>query len=182
TQPGADDPRVKEGFAAYQRSEFKKAYDIWLPLAEAGNAEAQFRVGRLYSFGDGLHLDPLKAIRWYNRALKNGHLMAAFNVGVHFGEFSSAHYDLKRSVESFLIGANAGDVDAQRALAFAHIVTHIRNQDFAEAYKWFFVAQKNGDPRSNQEILDLDKFATKAERLEGEQRMREWFKTHSRSQ
>jgi len=68
TQPGADDPRVREGFEAYKAGDFKKAYDIWLPLADAGNAEAQFRVGRLYRRGEGVPKISSKAASYWEKA------------------------------------------------------------------------------------------------------------------
>lgn len=49
-----------------------KAYDKALPLyqrlAESGNAEAQFRLGEMYWFGDGTRADLGKAASWFERA------------------------------------------------------------------------------------------------------------------
>ena len=43
------------GMAAYDRGDYQTAYKEWLPLAEAGDIEAGYRIGLLYK--DGLGID-----------------------------------------------------------------------------------------------------------------------------
>ena len=70
------------GQAAYDRGDFNAAYNEWLPLAEAGDAEAQFRVGRLYDVGEGRPADWPKAVKWYEKAFEQGNVKAAFNLAL----------------------------------------------------------------------------------------------------
>jgi TPR repeat protein len=42
------------------------------PLAEQGNATAQYYVGAMYAFGNGVHKDHIFALMWANIALANG--------------------------------------------------------------------------------------------------------------
>src|SRR6185503_9147911 len=48
---------------------FEEAYKHCLPLAEAGNAEAQMHVGWLHHVGQGVERNLEEAERWYRRAL-----------------------------------------------------------------------------------------------------------------
>lgn len=54
-----------------------KAYDKALPiyarLAEAGNPEAQFRLGEMYWYGDGTAVDIRAATGWMQKAAARGH-------------------------------------------------------------------------------------------------------------
>ena len=69
------------GQAAYDAGDFKTAMQEWLPLAEAGDAEAQFRVGRLYDVGEGIAPSGKQAVYWYEKAHKQGNLKATYNLG-----------------------------------------------------------------------------------------------------
>ena len=42
------------GKAAYDNKDYYKAVSIWKPLAEFGNADAQFQLGMLHRFGHGV--------------------------------------------------------------------------------------------------------------------------------
>jgi len=67
---------------AFTRSNYKKAHDIWLPLAESGIAEAQYSLGFLYQSGWGPEQDLLQAVAWYSSAAEQNEARAQFNLGV----------------------------------------------------------------------------------------------------
>jgi len=50
-------------------------------LAEQGNAEAQFALGRMYAEGLGVAQDEADALAWYGRAAEQGHADAHREVG-----------------------------------------------------------------------------------------------------
>lgn len=50
---------------AYTRGDYATAARRWLPMAEAGNAEAQFLLATLYARGQGVSRDPIAAYKWY---------------------------------------------------------------------------------------------------------------------
>jgi len=181
TQPGADDPRVKEGFAVYQAGDFKKAYAIWLPLAEAGNAEAQFRIGRLYHVGEGLNKDGEAAAQWYQYAILAGHVSAAYNLGKMYRRGNIIPYDFAKAIKYYTIAAESSDIDAQFSLGIAYAIAPLPDRNFTEAYKWFYIAQKNGDAGASDAIRNLDKFATTEQKIKGIDGMREWFIVHPRN-
>ena len=53
------------GMDAYNRGDFATALREWRPLAEQGDAKAQFSFGLLYENGDGVPRDYTKARQWY---------------------------------------------------------------------------------------------------------------------
>ncbi len=46
-----------EGWAAYQRGDYATALEEWLPLANSGNANAQYNLGIMYANGTGVAQD-----------------------------------------------------------------------------------------------------------------------------
>ncbi len=63
-----------------------KAYDKALPLyaklAEAGNTEAQFRLGEMYWYGDGTAVDIKAATMWMQKAAARGHAGATESLDI----------------------------------------------------------------------------------------------------
>ena len=52
----------ESGYQAYQRGDFTEALKFWRPLAEAGDAKAQFNIGVMCDEGRGLEPDKKAAI------------------------------------------------------------------------------------------------------------------------
>ena len=55
---------VEEGVIAYQQGDFAAALSVFEPEAEAGDATAQFHLGLMYDFGEGVANDFAAAARW----------------------------------------------------------------------------------------------------------------------
>lgn len=66
---------------AYDAGDYVKALREWLPLAEAGNAEAQYNVGVMYAVGRGVVRDDAEAVRWYRLAAEQGNTTGQFLLG-----------------------------------------------------------------------------------------------------
>ena len=57
-----------EGEGAYNRGDYGTALREWRPLAEQGNAAAQYNLGFMYRNGQGVTQDYAQAHMWYNLA------------------------------------------------------------------------------------------------------------------
>ena len=55
----------QDGVDAYNRKDYKTAYQLWLPIAEQGDAEAQYNLGVMYDDGTGVLQDYKEAVKWY---------------------------------------------------------------------------------------------------------------------
>jgi hypothetical protein len=73
---------VKSGIDAWQRADYAGAVAIWRPLAEAGDADAQFNIGQAYRLGKGVPLNLGAAQTWFERAAASGHLDAQTTLGL----------------------------------------------------------------------------------------------------
>ena len=65
---GNDYEQYQQAVKAYADGQYKKAYALFLPLAEQGDEDAQFHLGLMYDNGLGVKQDHEIAEQWYNRA------------------------------------------------------------------------------------------------------------------
>ncbi|MCM8556689.1 SPOR domain-containing protein [Sphingomicrobium sediminis] len=76
-------PTVAEGVAAWRGGNENRAVEIWTPLAEAGNPQAQFHLGQAYRLGRGVaQPDTARARTLFEQAARQGHLGARTNLGL----------------------------------------------------------------------------------------------------
>jgi hypothetical protein len=54
--------------------------------AEAGVADAQYKLGRMYLSGDGVPKDAAEAAKWHTKAADQGFAAAVFALGVMYAE------------------------------------------------------------------------------------------------
>ncbi|HHF3376382.1 TPA: sel1 repeat family protein, partial [Haemophilus influenzae] len=54
--------QFQQGLTAYEQSNYQTAFKLWLPLAEQGNAKAQYNLGVMYGNGRGVKQDYFKAV------------------------------------------------------------------------------------------------------------------------
>ena len=109
--PRADD--LADGLKAYDAKDYKRAYDLLLPLAENGDAEAQFRVGDLYFDGKGVTRDYAAAIAWFIKAGKQGHARALGSLGYIVDLGVGSAKDEKKALCLYIDAARRGYANAQ---------------------------------------------------------------------
>lgn len=76
------DCRIRGGeYVAYDRADYRSALKVWLPKAEAGDAQAQNYVGEIFEKGLGQEPDYESAVAWYAKAAAQGLSRAQINLG-----------------------------------------------------------------------------------------------------
>src|ERR1035437_5906403 len=65
-----------DGQMAYSQQDYKTALQFWQPLAEQGNANAQYSLGIMYDNGFGVKKDYRQAVEWFRRAAVQGNTAA----------------------------------------------------------------------------------------------------------
>jgi TPR repeat protein len=73
---------VKAGILAWQKADYAAAVAIWRPLAERGDADAEFNLGQAYRLGRGVPIDLPMAKIWFQKAADAGHLDAETTLGL----------------------------------------------------------------------------------------------------
>ena len=77
---------LEDAVAAYQRGDYATALRLWHPLAEQGDADAQFHLGVMYESGQGVLRNDAEAIKWYRKAAEQDDAVAQFNLGIMYAK------------------------------------------------------------------------------------------------
>jgi TPR repeat protein len=72
TEAGKPFATLAEGKASFLAKNYKVAYQQLLPLAQQGNADAQYAVGYMLYYGKGVDRNEAKARDWMNKAAAQG--------------------------------------------------------------------------------------------------------------
>ena len=150
----ADD--FKDALDAFDREDYEALYKLTLPLAEKGNAKAQYMLGGMYSEGLGGAQDHREAVKWYRLAAEQGDAKAQHQLGVvyHFGR--GVPQDYKEAVKWSKIAAEQGLAEAQYNLGLMYYHGEGIPQDYVLAYMWWNLAGSQGQKsaRENRDILE----------------------------
>ena len=83
----------QKGLDAYNRAAFATALREWKPLAEQGDADAQYNLGVMYRKGHGVPQDKVYAHIWYNIAATSGNKKAIKNRDILAEEMTPAQIE-----------------------------------------------------------------------------------------
>ena len=103
----------QDGKDALKRKDYKEAFRLFLPLAEQGNAGAQYNLGSLYSNGKGVPQDYKEAVKWYRLSVKQGNAFAQVKLGYFYTVGQGVPQDKKEAVRLYRLSAEQGDATAQ---------------------------------------------------------------------
>ena len=110
--PGLATAGLDEERAAYKRNDFKIASKEYKKLAKQGNASAQFSLGWMYEFGQGVPQDFKLAIAWYLKAAEHGIAGAQVNLGVMYYQGRGVPQDYSQAYHWLNLAAANGGKDA----------------------------------------------------------------------
>ena len=97
------------GSTYYLRGDFTAALREWRPLAEAGDAQAQYYLGLMYTNGEGVPEDDRQSVNWYRQAAEQGHAQAQFGLGLMYADGAGIPRDNVRAYAWFNLAAARGD-------------------------------------------------------------------------
>ena len=98
-----------DGLEAYDAGDLQTAFEEWLPLAEAGDLQAQVALaGILETGGAGLARDLSAALAWYRRAAERGDPVAQMNLGDRYARGAGLGRDPVQALAWFTLAAEQG--------------------------------------------------------------------------
>ncbi len=91
--------------------------------AEQGDANAQFKLGHLYSIGKGVPKSASEAIKWYRKAAGQGHARAQYNLGAAYANGAGVRSNKKTAIDWFFKAGRSFVRDGKRDLAIVVVDT-----------------------------------------------------------
>jgi len=131
---------LDEGVTAYRAKDYAKALELWRPLAEKGDATAQYQIATLYAEGKGVEQNDAMAASWYQKAAEQGHADAQYNLAVSYAEGLGVKQDDAAAVKWFRRAAEQGMAYAQLNLGVLYATKRVSPPDDIEAVKWLELA------------------------------------------
>jgi uncharacterized protein len=108
------------GLDAYQKGDYVGAVKEWRPLADGGDAVAQYNLGLLYLDGHGVPQSPMEASNWFRRAAEQDYTAAQHNLGAMYASGQGVKRDFVQAYKWLNICAakgNAGCVTQRDLIA-----------------------------------------------------------------
>jgi len=117
--------------------------------AEAGDAEAQFKLGALYANGKGVKQDSRAAARWLRKAAKQGWTAAQTLLGWCYAGGNGVSKDMAEAMQWYSTAAEAGDTDAMCSLADIYASGEPGIEQNTQAMLiWYETAANLGHPKA----------------------------------
>ena len=159
---GAAAGPYEEGVAAYERGDYATALRLWRPLAEQGDALAQYNLGVAHVEGHGVPQDHAEAAKWFRFAAEQGFAKAQYNVGLMYVEGRGVPQDHAEALKWFRLAAEQGDAGAQYNLGVMCVRGMGVQQDYVEAHMWFTLAASRYANSENREraVQNVDRAAS----------------------
>ena len=170
---------LEDGVAAYREKAYTKAAELWRPLAESGDAAAQYLLGSLYVEGNGVEHNDATALLWFQRAADQGDAAAQYNVGASYAGGRGVQKSYTDAAKWFRRAADQGVAFAQLNLGLLYAAGNGVAQDNIEALKWLelaFFGLPAGSSRSDvaRAMTDVTAKMTREQIEEAKQRERSW--------
>jgi hypothetical protein len=169
---GAD---LEKGLEAYNVGDYETSLAECQPLAEEGDAMAQFCVGRLYANGFGVAMNDELALRWYGLAAEQGYSEAQFNLGLMHSNGWGVEMNDQEAAKWYRLAAEQGFINAQTSLAMLCHKGRGVEQNLVEAYMWYDIAIQLGDLDSSFKRDDIADDLSPEEVATAQQMVTRWF-------
>jgi uncharacterized protein len=127
-----------DGFVAYRAGNFEAAHTQWAPLAEQGSVDAQFFLGVMYLYGEGVPQDDFQAAEWIGRAAEQGHAPAQYLLGILYRTGEGVPQNFVESLKWLILAADQGYEPAAetRDLVARHMAPSLKQQARNLAASW----------------------------------------------
>ncbi len=148
--------RLSPGLAAFDRGDWATAVDQ-LPLeAVRGDAEAAYRLGRIYHQGLGVPADAHHALFWYTKAAEANHPGGQAGVGyMHYRGEGGVARDPGHAAEWFHKAADGGVDGAMARLGNMYEHGDGVPEDSAAAVDWYYRAAMAGNMDARTRLAEL---------------------------
>ena len=134
-------------------SYYIKAHKLASPLANSGNASAQYTMGLLREYGlGGVEKNLAAAAIWYLKAAEQGYAPAQNDIGYCYQYGQGVTQNYAEAIKWYLKAAEQGNSAAQSQIGYCYENGQGVTQNYAEAIKWYLKAAEQGNSAAQSNI------------------------------
>jgi len=160
---------VRAGVEAWQAGNYDEAIRQWRPLADRGDADAQYNIAQAYFLGRGVPQNMNLAEQWYERAARQGHDEAIANYGLLLFQ-NGRRRDALPWIER---AAANGDARAQYVYGTALFNGDLIARDLPRAYALMTRAAQQNLPPAVTQLAEMERHLSPQDRARGVELARE---------
>ncbi|MBZ0260515.1 MAG: sel1 repeat family protein [Hyphomicrobiales bacterium] len=170
---------LTDAYNAYINGDFATALRIITPLAEKGDAEAQFVLGYMYETGHVAPQNSIEAAKWFRRAADSGDTIAQISLGRLYEKGKGVPQDYAEAKVLYAKAAAKGSARGHFRLAGLYRFGLGMPQDLVQAHMHFNLAAAGFTILPARETRDeIAKSMTAAQLSEARRLAREWITAH----
>jgi uncharacterized protein len=157
---------------AYEAKDFATAFKELTPLAEQGNADAQFLLGKMYFAGQGVLKDTGQAVKWLTASATQGNADAQLFIGSYY---LLPHLDIAQGLKWLKLSAEQGNQDAQLLLGKSYMEgNRDLPRDPVQGEMWLRLAAKDNLPFYQAELAAAESHMGQQQIAEGKALAAAW--------
>ena len=141
------DQQLDQGFEAVKKGDYQTALKLWRPLADQGDARAQYNLGLMYRNENDIQ-NNVEAVKWYRKAAEQGVLRSQYSLGLMYYNGVGVKQDYVEATKWYRKAADKGYAMAQFNLGLMYRDGEGVKQNRTVAKEWFGKACDNGDKKS----------------------------------
>jgi TPR repeat protein len=123
--------------------------------AQAGDRNAQYRLGEMYDLGQGVAQDYRQAVAWYRRAAEQNYAPAQFALAEMYKNGDGVARDLQQAIRWYRRASDNGSAPAQLLLGVLYESGTGVKADASEAARWYRRSAEGGDARAQMMLANL---------------------------
>ena len=163
---------LDDGVAAAHGGDYATALRRLSPLAEKGDARAEFDIGFMHAYGWGVPRDPAEAITWYRKAADQGLGVAQHFLGLAYVNAEGVRPDDTEAARWFSRAAAQGFAQAEYMLGLMTLDGRGVPKDLAQGYALIVLAGQGGVRSAARVIAKLA--LTEAQRGQAQEIIGHW--------
>ena len=135
---------IDKGYEAYNDGDYATALNEWKPIAEQDYAFAQYNLGIMYEYGNGVAKDYAEAAKWYRLSAEQGYAIGQYSLGLMYSNGYGVLKDKAEAVKWWRLSAEQGYSYAQGMLGIMYELGEGVLKDDITAHMWYNIASGNG--------------------------------------
>jgi TPR repeat protein len=149
---------LEDATAAFKRGDYATELRLLQPLAQQGNAPAQYYLGTMWGSGRGVPMSEAESVKWYRLAAEQGYADAQEELGFLYFTGYGAPNNYAQAAKWSRLAAEQGNDEAQLYLSILYANGKGVPQDYVLAYMWANLSAAAGNAAAaNNRAFDAAK-------------------------